>query len=163
MEEARITLLQNMPIFGGIRRETLEFLTASCPVIEVPLNGHFFSEGEHGDQLFVLETGQAAVLKSWLGKSYRIQTLHAGDCFGEMAVIDHCQRSATVCALTDCSAIRISAADLYRVYGHDLKQFALIQMNLGREVCRRLRQSNDRLFKATMGTPEANIEHVFLA
>jgi CRP/FNR family cyclic AMP-dependent transcriptional regulator len=163
MEEARIALLQNMPIFGGIRTETLEFLLASCPVVSVPTDGDFFCEGEHGDQLFVLETGQAAVVKSWLGKSYRIQTLNAGDCFGEMAVIDHCQRSATVSALTDCTAIRISAADLYRVYRHDLKQFVLIHMNLGREVSRRLRDANDRLFRATMTTPSANIEHIFLA
>lgn len=168
MEEARIALLQNMPIFGGIRRDVLEFLLSSCPAVNVPMNGAFFCEGELGDQLFVLEKGQAAVLKSWLGKPYRIQTLNAGDCFGEMAVIDHCQRSATVAALTDCTALRISAADLYRVYGHDLKQFALIQMNLGREVSRRLRDANDRLFRATMDAPPtnidaANIEHVFLA
>lgn len=163
MEEARIALLQNMPIFGGIRRDVLEFLLSSCPAVNVPANATFFCEGDHGDQLFVLENGQAAVLKSWLGRPYRIQTLNAGDCFGEMAVMDHCQRSATVAAITECTAIRMSSADLYRVYGHDLKQFALIQMNLGREVSRRLRDANDRLFKATMGTPEANIEHVFLA
>jgi hypothetical protein len=44
-----------------------------------------------------------------------------------------------------------------------LKQFALIQMNMGREVCRRLREADNRLFSARMGTPEADIEHVFLA
>lgn len=163
MQEARLALLQNMPIFGGIKRETLEFLLSSCPIVSVPVNGQFFHEGETGDQLFVLETGQAAVVKSWRNQDYRIQTLAAGDCFGEMAVIDHCQRSATVCALTDCTAICISAADLYRVYGYDLKQFALIQMNLGREVSRRLRDANDRLFRSTMGAPDANIEPVFLA
>ncbi len=37
--------------------------------------------------------------------------------------------------------IQISAANLYRVYAQDLKQFALIQMNTGREVCRRLREA----------------------
>ena len=163
MQEARLTLLQNMPIFGGITRETLEFLLPSCPVVSIPIHGHFFRENDHGDQLFVLEKGQAAVVKSWLGKNHHLQTLNVGDCFGEMAVIDHCRRSATVHALTECSAICISAADLYRIYGHDLKQFALIQMNLGREVSRRLRDANDRLFQASMGTPAANIAHVFLA
>jgi len=36
-------------------------------------------------------------------------------------------------------------------------------MNMGREVSRRLRESDYRLFSARMGTPEADIEHVFLA
>ena len=67
-----------------------------------------------------------------------------------MAVMDHCARSASVRAVEDCSAIQISAATLYRVYALDLKQFALIQMNMGREVCRRLRDADERLFGVEM-------------
>jgi CRP-like cAMP-binding protein len=107
--------------------------------------------------MFVLEMGKAVALKSWRGQDYLVQTLKEGDCFGEMAVMDHCPRSASVRAVKDCIAIRISAANLYGVYAEDLKQFALIQMNMGREVCRRLREADNRLFGARMGTPEANI------
>ncbi len=113
--------------------------------------------------MFVLESGKVAVLKSWRGQDYLLQTLTVGDCFGEMAVMDHCPRSASVRAVEDCTAIRISAANLYRVYAQDLKQFALIQMNMGREVCRRLREADNRLFSAKMGTPEVDVGHVFLA
>ena len=164
MQEARIELLQRMPIFGGIRTDTLEFLLASCPVVAVPVNEFFFREHDQGDSLFVLELGEAAVLKSWRGQDHLIQILKVGDCFGEMAVMDHCQRSASVRADEDCSAICISAANLYRVYRQDLAQFALIQMNMGREVCRRLREANSRQFSAKMRrTPDADIGHVFLA
>jgi CRP-like cAMP-binding protein len=162
MDQARIQLLQSMPIFGGIRTDILEFLLAFCPVAAVSTNEFFFQEHEDGDSLFVLEKGEAAVLKSWNGQDLLIQTLKAGDCFGEMAVIDHGHRSASVRATEDCTAIRIASADLYRVYGQDLKQFTLIQMNMGREVCRRLREANNRLFSAQMGAPE-EIGSVFLA
>jgi CRP/FNR family transcriptional regulator, cyclic AMP receptor protein len=158
MQEARIELLQHMPIFGGIRADILQFLLGFCPIVPVPTN-----EFQQGDSMFVLEAGKAAVLKSWSGQDYLLQTLNEGDCFGEMAVMDHCPRSASVRAVEDCSAIHISAANLYRVYAQDLKQFALIQMNMGREVCRRLREADDRLFSAKMGMPEADIGHVFLA
>jgi CRP-like cAMP-binding protein len=113
--------------------------------------------------MFVLEMGKAAALKSWRGQDYLLQTLKEGDCFGEMAVMDHCPRSASVRAVEDCIAIRISAANLYDVYAQDLKQFALIQMNMGREVCRRLREANNRLFGASMDVPEANIGQIILA
>ena len=112
--------------------------------------------------MFVLEAGGAVVLKSWQGRDYPLQTLKEGDCFGEMALMDHCPRSASVCAVEDCIAIRISAADLYQIYAKDLKQFALIQMNMGREVCRRLRDADNRLFGAAMQTPDADIDQVFL-
>lgn len=163
MQEARIRLLQRMPIFGGIKSESLDYLLGFCPVVAVPKNEFFFREGEEGDALFVLESGEAAVLKSWRGQDRLVQTLSVGDCFGEMAVMDHCHRSASVQAVDDCTAIRISSGDLYRVYSHDIKQFALIQMNMGREVSRRLREANDRLFRTQMGLPDATIEWFFRA
>ena len=163
MQEARIELLQRMPIFGGIRTEILQFLLALCAIVSVPTNEFFFQEYDQGDSMFVLETGKAAVLKSWGGQDYLLHTLQEGDCFGEMAIMDHCPRSASIRAVEDCIAIRISAASLYEVYAKDLKQFALIQMNMGREVCRRLREADNRLFGARMRTPEADIGQVFPA
>ena len=155
MQQARIELLQRMPIFGGVRANILQFLLGLCPVESVPKNDFFFREGDQADSMFVLEAGEAAVLKSWRGQDCLLRTLKQGDCFGEMAVMDLCPRSASVRAAEDCTAIRISSANLYQVYSQDLKQFALIQMNMGREVCRRLRESNNRLFSAGMETPEA--------
>lgn len=150
MQDVRIELLQRMPIFGGVRKETLAFLLDFCPIVNVPKDDVFFREHDIGDCLFVLEIGRASVVKSWRGKQHVLQVLSAGDCFGEMAVIDHCERSASVRALDDCTAIRMSSADLYRLYAYDLKQFTLIQMNMGREVCRRLRDADSRLFSAMM-------------
>ena len=93
------------------------------------------------------------MLKSWHGQEYLLGILKEGDCFGEMAVMDLCPRSASVRAVEDCTAIRLSAANLHQVYEQDLKQFTLIQMNMGREVTRRLREADNRLF-AEMG-PDA--------
>jgi CRP-like cAMP-binding protein len=121
----------------------------------VAKNQFFFREGDQADSMFVLEAGKVAVLKSWRGEERLLCTFGQGDCFGEMAVMDLLPRSASVRAVEDCTAIRISAGNLYQVYAKDLKQFALIQMNMGREVCRRLRDLDNRLFDVTMETPEA--------
>jgi CRP/FNR family transcriptional regulator, cyclic AMP receptor protein len=163
MQEARIELLQRMPVFGGIRADVLQFLLRLCPVVSVPTNEFFFREHDQADSMFVLEAGKAAVLKSWGRQEYLFRILKDGDCFGEMAVMDLFPRSASVRAVEDCTAIRLSAANLYQVYAHDLEQFALIQMNIGREVCRRLRESDNRLLRATMGTRNVDVEHVFRA
>jgi len=79
-----------------------------------------------------------------------------------MAVMDLLPRSASIRAVEDCTVIHLSAASLYQVYEHDLKQFAL-QMNMGREVSRRLRDTDNQLFRARMGTPEVGIERLLLA
>jgi CRP-like cAMP-binding protein len=157
MKDARIELLQRMPVFGGIRTGILQFLVGLCPIVSIPKDEFFFREHDQGDSMFVLEGGKAAVLKYWRGEDYLLHVMEQGDCFGEMAVMDHCPRSASVRAVEDCSAICISAANLYRVYAQDLKQFALIQMNMGREVSRRLREADNHLFGARMGVPRAEI------
>ena len=163
MLDRRIELLQRMPIFGGVKADVLQFLLGLCPILSVPANEFFFREGDQADSMFVLEVGKVAVLKSWRGQDHLLRTLKEGDCFGEMAVMDLRPRSASVQAIENCAAICLSAANLYRVYARDLKQFALIQMNMGREVCRRLRESDNRLLRARMGTPDADVEHVFRA
>ena len=51
-------------------------------------------------------------------------------------------------AVKDCTAIELSTASFYKVYEKNLEQFALLQMNIGREVSRRLRIADERLFRA---------------
>ena len=56
-------------------------------------------------------------------------------------------RSASVMAETNCQAIEIPAKSLIQLYKKDVEQYAMIMMNLGREVSRRLRSAGDRLFE----------------
>jgi len=163
MENARIELLQRMPVFGGIRAEILRHLLGTCPIVEVPVGEFFFRERDPADAMFVLEQGKVAVLKSWKDEEYLLHALDTGDCFGEMALMDLMPRSASVRATTVCRAIVVSAASLYRVYEKDMEQFAMIQMNMGREVSRRLREADERLFRARMGSPGVDAQYVFRA
>lgn len=146
MDERRIELLQGTPIFGAIQAGTLDVLLQGTANVQVRAGDLFFREGEAATAFFVLESGRVSVVKRWEGVDHHLRELGPGDCFGEMALIDMSPRSASVLALEDCSAIRLTNADLHRVYKVDLEQFALIQMNLARELSRRLRVTNERLF-----------------
>lgn len=145
---SRIELLQQMPVFGAIRTDILEFLLARTRLVEVPPGGFYFHQGDPGDAMFVLESGHVEVLKRGADGTPRVLSrLGPGDCFGEMALIDLAARSASVRAGDGCVAIEITAANLMSVYEHDIEQFALIQMNMGREVSRRLREVDEQLFQ----------------
>lgn len=136
-----------MPIFGAINAQTLEVFLRHAADVRIPAGDSFFREGDAADAMFVLERGRVSVLKRWKGRDYLLRDLGAGDCFGEMALIDLFPRSASVVALEDCSAIRLTNADLYRLYETDMEQFALIQMNIARELSRRLRIADEHLFR----------------
>lgn len=151
MHISRVEWLQSMPIFGALRDDALQVLLREAREVDRSLGDHFFREGDRADSMFVLESGRATVLKRWREREVVLHELGSGDCFGEMALMDLAPRSASVRAETDCRAIEMSAADLLRLNDHDHEQFALIQMNLGRELCRRLRATDEQLFHALMG------------
>jgi len=154
MQTTRIQLLQRMALFGALRQETLQFLLEQSRSKNLTAGEYFFREKDPADCLYVLEAGRAAVIKSWHDGEFVLRHLERGDCFGEMALMDLFPRSASVRAVADCSALALAPADLYRLFERDAEQFALIQMNMGREVCRRLRESDEQLFRARMA--EAN-------
>lgn len=153
MDQARISALQRMPIFGGIRDDVLQFLLEQSMPVTVPASGFFFREHDAAQSLFVLEAGRVAILKQWNGRMHRLAELGPGDCFGEMALIDLFPRSASVQAMEACRALELTSAAFFRLYEWDIEQFAIVQMNLGREVSRRLRTADERLFRAALGAP----------
>jgi CRP/FNR family cyclic AMP-dependent transcriptional regulator len=148
MLETRIATLQHMPIFGGIRADVLEFILDASSMVNVPAGDFFFRENDRAQSMFVLETGEADVLKLWDAQQYLLGRLRAGDCFGEMALMDLFPRSASVRAVEACTAIELSTTIFFQIYERDLEQFTLMQMNIGREVSRRLRIADERLFRA---------------
>lgn len=165
MDDRRIQLLQRTPIFGAIQARTLEVLLQGAVNVQIPAGVHFFSEGEAATAFFVLESGRVSVVKRREGVDHHVRELGPGDCFGEMALIDMSPRSASVIALDDCSALRLTNADLHRVYQADLEQFALVQMNLARELSRRLRITNELLFGVELepesrGEPRASFTNI---
>lgn len=153
MRDARISTLQAMPIFGGIRDDVLQFLLERCASVSVAQGEYFFRENDQADGMFVLESGGVAILKAWGGEQHLLGHLKQGDCFGEMALMDFFPRSASVLAVAPCTALKLTSGSFFELYEQDLEQFSLVQMNLGREVSRRLRLADERLFRLAKTDP----------
>lgn len=147
MNTSTITLLQGMPLFGGMSANALEALVSRAACVERAAGQCFFNEGDAAQSMFVLAQGGVSVRKRWKGREILLRELKRGDCFGEMALIDYVPRSATVCAVESSVAIEITADALLKLYESDVEQFAIIQMNIAREISRRLRALEQRLFE----------------
>jgi len=152
MNSKRIKLLQSTPVFGGITKQALELLLKFSTDCELVEGDHFFEENDDAVSMYILETGVVSVIKHWKDAPVILRQLKSGDCFGEVALMEIMPRSATVRADSHCKAIELPRLALFELYQADLEQFTLIQMNMGREVCRRLRYADDRLFAAQQKT-----------
>ena len=161
MLQTRIEMLQGMPLFGAITESALQLLLEQAHTVSVRASDFFFREGEPASGMFVLERGRVAVMKAWRDKEWVLRHLGTGDCFGEMALLDLLPRSASVQALEDCVAIELTPAHLHRLFESDMEQFALIQMNMGREVSRRLRITDEQQFQAEVSSVSRKPENIY--
>jgi CRP-like cAMP-binding protein len=90
-------LLQRVPLFADLDRKELEDIASAMKQRTFSAGQSIAVEGESGVGFFVIEDGEAKVTVQ--GEERR--TLGPGDYFGEIALITHGARTATVTADTD--------------------------------------------------------------
>ena len=146
--QKRLELLQSMPIFGGLRADTLEFLLEHSRQVAVQQGDYFYHEKDPAQSLFVLLHGKVMLLKAWQGEAYILKTLEPGNCFGEVALMDLQPRNTSSLATEDSRALELTYDMFHLLFERDIEQFTMIRMNMAREVCRRLREADSRAFAA---------------
>lgn len=129
-------LLRRYSLFGGLIDSQLERLVARVSVTEAAAGAVIMREGEKGDRLFCLVSGEVEVRRG----DRVLARLGAGETIGEMELIDMNPRSATVVALTPCLLVALARRDILALQREDLPAFTLVIMNLARDLSRRLRQ-----------------------
>jgi hypothetical protein len=107
--------LRSVPIFAPLPPPVLERLAASAVEVVLPAGEAVFSQGEHGDRFYVIESGRAEVS----GDGAEPKTLGAGEFFGEIALLRDVPRTATVRAAGELKLYAIERDDfIAAVTGH---------------------------------------------
>jgi hypothetical protein len=73
-------------------------------------------EGEPGDSMFIVSTGQADATRKKNGESATVATFSDGDFFGEMAVLSGEPRTATVTAVKNTELLELSRENLRKIF-----------------------------------------------
>jgi CRP/FNR family transcriptional regulator, cyclic AMP receptor protein len=132
--------LREIGLFGALSDDVLTHLASMLQQRRVAPGATVFQEGDQGHDMFVVLDGEVEVLKkSRRGRTQRIAILGPSDAFGEMSIIDVQPRSATVRSLAPTRLLRIAAEDLDALYRHDVKSYAIVVLNVARDLSRRLR------------------------
>lgn len=91
-----LALLRRVPMFVGLPPDRIEALALDLVEVRVAPGAAAVRQGERGDRFFVVDKGRAEVQVD--GRTVR--TLEPGDGFGEIALLRHVPRTATVLART---------------------------------------------------------------
>lgn len=98
-------LLATSPLFRPLDKDQRVELARRFVAHDVPAGLDIVREGQHGEGLYVLLTGEADVSKRDGGDKVLLATLHAGEVFGEIALVQDVPATATVTAATNASVL----------------------------------------------------------
>jgi CRP-like cAMP-binding protein len=92
--------LASVPFFSGLDAAGLETIGRTVRTRRFRRGEVIFHLGDPGDALFIVMTGGIKIsLPSDTGDEAILATLHSGDVFGELALLDGAPRSATATAI----------------------------------------------------------------
>jgi response regulator RpfG family c-di-GMP phosphodiesterase len=94
-------------LFLALPAEALADLAATAEVCSFRAGDVVFSEGEAGEDLHVVRSGVLNVLRPNAYPEVILETVQAGECVGELAVINESERLASVVAQRDSETVRI--------------------------------------------------------
>jgi len=114
-KDPRIDLLRKVHLFSGCTDKQLAFIVTRVEDVDVPSGKVLCEEGTSGGEFFVVVSGSADVKRS--GKV--VSQMRAGDFFGEIALIDHGPRSATVTAASPMRLLILGPAQFRDVLHED--------------------------------------------
>ncbi|MDF1563405.1 MAG: cyclic nucleotide-binding domain-containing protein [Deltaproteobacteria bacterium] len=109
----KVLFLKSIDLFARIPGEDLAQISVITEEVTFEDGEAIFEEGELGDALFLVVSGKVKVHKG----SREVARLGAGECFGEMAILDSAPRSASVSAIDDVDCLKIAREDFYDILG----------------------------------------------
>ncbi len=108
----KVNLLKSMDFFRLLDSKTIESLAHECEEIVLDPYEILFNEGEQGDAMFVILSGELAVERQDAVIAKRVK----GDHVGEMALIESGPRVATVKALSKTNLLKLSKRQFYSYF-----------------------------------------------
>lgn len=111
-KEARENLLKQSALFRSLKLDQGDWARETV----IPDGQIVFSEGDEGDDFYVILSGTAGVYKSVDGEARLVVKLREGQCFGELALIRKEPRSATVVAEGALRVLAVDGAHFMKLY-----------------------------------------------
>lgn len=161
--------LWGLEIFKGLTEDELADVSAIMEPFHHAEGEVIFKEGSHGDTLYVVTAGEVAItIRIAEGIEETLATMRAGDAFGEMALVDPGDRSATARVLADCTGVRLLRKTFFELAASDNALGIKVFLNMAVSLTDRLRGATDAQRKAVLwghqisGATHLNFYHLIV-
>ncbi|MCW8964840.1 MAG: cyclic nucleotide-binding domain-containing protein [Gammaproteobacteria bacterium] len=109
----RILLLKKSPVFEQTSTDDLRHVAQAMDIENYLKDERIFDIGENGDHMYVIVSGRVGISLNGNPKVKDfVAELGAGECFGEMNLLDNLPRSATVHVVEDTTVMTLDSNQL---------------------------------------------------
>jgi CRP/FNR family cyclic AMP-dependent transcriptional regulator len=128
--DSKIDLIKEVPLFARCTARELASISSLADEVNLKEGKKLTVEGERGREFFALVEGTAAVAR----KGKKVNNLGPGDFLGEIALLTHSPRTATVTATSPIRALVITGPNFRSL----LRRSPQIQIKVLEELANRL-------------------------
>jgi CRP/FNR family cyclic AMP-dependent transcriptional regulator len=138
----RARILRNHELFRELSAEELDQLIAVARVEDFRAKTPIFLKGAPGESMMAVVTGEVKISAPAAdGREIVLAMMGEGEVFGEIALLDGCDRTADATAVTNCVLLVVHRRDFLPF----LNAHPTVAIRLLRVVCQRLRRTTEQV------------------
>jgi CRP-like cAMP-binding protein len=143
--DERAALLKGVDLFSGCSSQELRRLASLSTEVDAPSGTVLAQEGEPGNEFFIIVSGQAKASRNGV----TLAALSPTAFFGELALLDGGERTATVVAETDLRLLVLSRAEFREL----CRSYPSVMNKMLVELGARLRKADEMLSARAVSAP----------
>lgn len=130
----KMAYLNKVPLFGALSFEELHNVAGKSDMQNYKEAEVILEQGQSAKNLYIIVSGEVEVVKNFK----KINELHSGDFFGEIAIVAKTKRTATVNSITPLSVLLFSEDSFNQL----IEKYPKFSVQIMKEMTKRLLQNN---------------------
>ena len=143
--ESSPPILSDIAVWGGMSEAQHDKILKRLEAGIFKKGEDIFQKGDEPSCIYIVRKGKVVLLIADKQVNFEKKTLMAGECFGVASLMAMQRHTSTAVALEDSEIMVLSREALFQLRHEDIELFALLMMNIARELARRLKLTDDIL------------------
>ena len=145
-----MAILNQISIFAGLNDAQLYAIFQELEEVSYEKEEFIFEQGTQPSHIYIIVKGAVKLIVSEDDTPFELIEFGPGDCFGETSVIGIVPHEASAFAADRVELLVLSRKALLAFLKSNLELFSILILNIAREACRRLSQTDQILLHYVM-------------
>jgi CRP-like cAMP-binding protein len=144
-------VLKHISLLGGLTDKHVKILFPLLYEVHYEAGERIFDQGDQPSYIYMIHKGRVKIVLDREEPTLELIELEEGQCFGETSIIGIQPHTASALSTEDTVLIVLSREVLFSLFRKDQELFAMLMLNIAREACRRLYDTDAILYHYVHG------------